>query len=110
MIDTNLKYCVYKTSHILGFYYIGKGITSKVLKGTYKGSGNKLKAIWKVNKYPKSEWISEILFTSNNEKEAYEQEGIYCTYETIACPFCLNKIPGGRCYYTYKAFCKWLKS
>jgi hypothetical protein len=104
-MNYELKFCVYKTTHPTGFYYFGKGITKKVILGTYKGSGIKLKLCW-LNNYPYEEWTSEVLATFGDDKTAYRYEAAIITYEILADPYCLNVAKGGHGGWTYKSSLK----
>lgn len=95
IIDLTLYHCVYKTTHPLGFFYIGKGLTKRVKNGTYKGSGYKLRCAM-AYKYPSDEWSSEILATFEDQKEAYAYERSLVTFEVIADPYCMNLVIGGK--------------
>jgi hypothetical protein len=89
-----MKFCTYISRHReSGWFYIGKGQTSKVLKG-YKGSGKALVKAFK--KYPKDTWVCSILQTYETEHEAYEAEALLVTAEVMAQPKCLNLQLGGR--------------
>lgn len=89
------KYCVYKTTHPKGFYYLGKGKSDLVRRGTYKGSGTRLKAAWEAG-YPKSEWTSVILEEFDTSDEAFDRERELVTWDQLMDPFCLNTHIGGR--------------
>lgn len=72
-IDINKKYCCYQTNNLInGKYYRGKALTENVLKNNYKGSGTALKNAFK--KYGKNNFSTEIIFTCDNEKDAFEYE------------------------------------
>lgn len=74
-------------------YYLGKGITNKVLNGSYKGSGKILIDAFK--KYPKQEWISDIILQGFTEEEAYAKEKEIVTEDLLKDPMCLNIRLGG---------------
>lgn len=104
-IDPSRKWCVYKTTHPAGFYYIGKGVTARVENGSYKGSGTKLKAAY-IAGYPSIEWTSVVLETFPSiidpktdkdigERIAYNREKEIVTFETLCDPFCMNSMAGG---------------
>lgn len=103
MIDLTQKWCVYKTSHPSGFYYLGKGITARVVSGAYKGSGTKLVAAFL--HYPSDQWTATVLETfpaeplidkkDPGEKKAYNREREIITFEILTDPFCLNSMAGG---------------
>ena len=104
-INPTDKWCVYLCVHPIGFYYYGKGITSNVLSGAYKGSGTSLRAAWEW--YPKDEWYAHVLETfpelplNENKKDpgelaAYTREKEIVTFDMLCDPFCLNDVPGGK--------------
>lgn len=87
-------FCTYITVHEpTGRYYIGKGKTSKVVAGTYKGSGTLLVNTFK--KYPPEEWKCGVLWTFDTEAEAFSDEAQLITDEMLNDPLCMNLIPGG---------------
>jgi hypothetical protein len=88
------KFCVYVTYHATGKFYVGKGVTTHVKSGKYKGSGKILHCAFK--KYPKQEWITEIVQTFETENEAYIAEEYWVDNDLINDPDCLNLIPGGK--------------
>jgi len=90
-----MKFCVYKTTHPTGFYYVGKGITERVKKGHYKGSGVKLKAAFQAG-YPFDEWTSTILHTFDDEDAAFAKEREIVNWDLLMDPYCLNTHIGGR--------------
>lgn len=94
-ISDQAKWCVYKTTHPTGFYYIGKGQTAKVLSGEYKGSGTRLKAAWLFGGKPREEWTSIVIETFDCEDEAFNLEKSLVTFELLCDPFCMNSITGG---------------
>lgn len=95
MLNYNLKHCVYITTHpILGKFYIGKGITKRVITGDYKGSGRILRDYFK--KYNKREWNSTIIYTCDDEKTAYRLEEILVSDELLLDENCLNACVGGK--------------
>jgi len=86
--------CTFFTYHeASGWFYLGKGITKKVLSGRYSGSGVKLKRVRK--KYPKREWVTEILWVFENSDEALSDEGGLNIEELILDEKCCNLMPGG---------------
>jgi hypothetical protein len=103
-IDLSEKWCVYLSTHPLGFYYFGKGITENVVKGSYKGSGASLRASWEW--YPKDEWSSSVIQTFGSEPlndkgkdpgelKAYAREKEIIKVDMLFDPFCLNDSLGG---------------
>ena len=89
-IDINKKYCCYQTTNLInGKYYRGKALTENVLKNNYKGSGTALKNAF--NKYGKSNFSTEIIFTCDNEDEAFEYEKEF----VVICEDSYNLTPGG---------------
>lgn len=48
-----MSYCTYLTVHRgSGFFYIGKGVTDRVVSGLYKGSGTRLNEVFEVEVIP----------------------------------------------------------
>lgn len=88
------EYCLYVTYHRTGKFYVGKGVTKKVVGGKYKGSGTVLLECFK--KYPKVEWITDVVSLHETEVEAYAAEAFYVDEDLILDPACLNLVPGGR--------------
>jgi len=87
-----MTFCTYITSHPAGYYYIGKAMMARIKQG-YKGSGKKLHSYFK--KYPKNQWSTSILAVFDTPQEAYADEGVRVTVQTLKDPLCLNLIPGG---------------
>lgn len=90
------KYCTYKSSHPSGFFYLGKGITSKVEGGTYKGSGVRFKLSLTFPGFHWDSWTTVVLDTFDTEEQAYEAEAALVPASLLANPFCLNMTAGGR--------------
>lgn len=97
----NQEYCLYVTYHRTGKFYVGKGVTSAVEDGKYKGSGTILLDHFK--KYPKSEWVSDIVSTHQTEVEAYAAEAFYVDEDLLLDPACLNLVPGGHGFSSLEA-------
>ncbi len=88
------KFCVYKTTHPDGRWYIGRSITKRVLKEGYQGSGVKIKHA--LAAYP-GEFTTVILHDNLTTEEADEIEAALVTKEIIDTdPKCLNIQPGGK--------------
>jgi hypothetical protein len=88
-----MTYCLYKTSHPSGKFYVGKGLTASVVGGKYKGSGVLLGKYFK--KYPKQEWLTEVLSVYEDELLAYAAEETYVNEDLLLNENCLNLVPGG---------------
>lgn len=88
-----MTYCLYKTSHPSGKFYVGKGLTASVVGGKYKGSGVLLGKYFK--KYPKEEWLTEVLSVYDDELLAYAAEEEYVNEDLLLNENCLNLVPGG---------------
>ena len=89
-IDINKKYCCYQTNNLInGKYYRGKALTENVLKNNYKGSGTALKSAFK--KYGKNNFNTEIVFTCDNENDAFEYEKGFVVIDKDS----YNMTPGG---------------
>ena len=95
MIDLNKPYCCYETRHPSGFYYQGKGITSKVISGAYQGSGVRFKLALTLPGYEKTAWSTTVLDTFASEAEAFTAEANLVTLLSLADPFRLNMHVGG---------------
>jgi hypothetical protein len=97
-----MHHCVYVTIHpFTGKFYIGKGTTSKVVSGAYKGSGKKLNMAFQ--KHPKIEWFSVVIQTFATAVEAYAAEKVLVNEKTLSNVLCQNLIPGGSGSYTTKS-------
>lgn len=96
MIDLSKPWCVYRTSHLSGHFYQGKGRTALVLEGKYTGSGVRynLALLWAG--HGPGTWLTEVLATFDTEDEAYLAEEALVTHESLANPFCMNMMQGGR--------------
>jgi len=88
------KYCVYVTYHATGKFYVGKAPTDRVLRGSYQGSGRILLDAFK--KYPRNEWITEVVQTFPTEIEAYAAEASWVDDNLLQDPYCLNINRGGK--------------
>ena len=88
------RYCTYLSKHPSGWFYAGKGTTSAVASGKYRGSGVLISKLFK--KHPKHEWSCEILQTFETEEEAYAAEAALVTETFVAQPKCANLDTGGR--------------
>ena len=102
-----MKHCFYISRHPKGFYYYGKGQTEAVLNQTYHGSGIKLKSSFTLPEYSFDTWTSEVLQEFEIEQDAYDKEKEVVTWTSIADPFCLNAVPGGRTRGNYRSWKKW---
>ena len=71
-----MKYCTYRTTHPRGFYYIGKGITEKVSKGKYKGSGTRFNLALSWPSFEWDTWTTVVLEEFETEEEALNAEAI----------------------------------
>jgi len=91
-----MKYCTYITTHPTGFKYSGKGITAKVAEGKYKGSGVKFHLALTWPGFGWDTWTTTILKTFESEELAYAAEELLVPVESLACPFVLNMVAGGR--------------
>lgn len=89
-------YCTYITQHETGFSYIGKGRTSAVVSGAYKGSGVAFKAALKHPKFGWDTWTTHVIDEFDSEDEAYAAEAVLVTIEALRNPFLLNSQAGGR--------------
>ena len=87
-------HCLYVTCHKTGKFYLGNGLTSSVSKGWYKGSGKALLDAFK--KYPREEWITEIVRCGLTEAEAYELEALYVDEDLLNDSSNLNLVLGGK--------------
>ena len=96
MIDLTLKYCTYRTTHKSGLYYSGKGITAKVVDGSYKGSGVAFKLSLELPTYAWDTWTTELLATFATQAEAYDAEAILVPHTALYDPMCLNQTAGGQ--------------
>lgn len=90
------QYCVYRTEHPAGFYYIGKSQTNKVLQQKYQGSGTRLNSYFNAEQYHPSTWSTNIIATFDREDDAYNCESKLVTVNTLVDPYCVNDATGGR--------------
>ena len=88
------QFCIYVTYHRTGKFYVGKGITANVESGKYSGSGKILLDAFK--KYPKSEWVTDVVKTFDTEEDAYLAEAFYVDQDLINDSMCLNINLGGK--------------
>ena len=95
MIDPSLPYCTYRTTHSSGLYYSGKAKTSKVLDGTYKGSGIAFKLSLELEAYAWNTWETQVLQTFSVEQDAYDAESLLVPHTALYDPLCLNQMAGG---------------
>ena len=95
-MDTIKPWCVYSTNHPSGLVYQGKGKTALVLAGKYTGSGVRYNLALTLPEYAPGTWTTTVLATFDTEDEAYEAEEKLVTYESLADPFRLNMMQGGR--------------
>ncbi len=96
MIDMNKPWCIYRTSHPSGHYYQGKGKTLLVEAGKYTGSGVRYNLALTWAGHEPSTWTTVVLSTFDTEDEAYLAEEALVTHESLADPFCMNMMQGGR--------------
>lgn len=87
-------FCIYVTYHSTGKFYVGKAPTERVLSGAYRGSGTILLDTFK--KYPKTEWVTDIVETYDTEEAAYRAEAMWVDDDLLADPLCLNINRGGK--------------
>jgi len=95
-MQLNKPWCIYRTSHESGHFYQGKGKTHLVLAGKYTGSGVRYNLALTWAGYEPETWKTEILSTFDTEDEAYEAEEKLVTHESLANPWCMNMMQGGR--------------
>lgn len=89
-----MKFCIYRTYHPDGRWYVGRSSTARVKAGKYQGSGVRIKRALK--KYP-GEFVTEVLHEGLTTEEADALEAQIVTAEVIASdPLCLNTVPGGK--------------
>lgn len=89
-------WCIYRTDHPSGHFYQGKGRTALVLAGKYQGSGVRFNLALMWPGYEASTWSTKVLETFDTEEEAYAAEERLVAHESLANPFCLNMMCGGR--------------
>jgi len=96
MIDLTHKWCTYRSEHGSGFFYQGKGLTEKVSKGQYRGSGVRFKlASQNHPEFAENTWVTWIIDTYATEAEAFAAEELLVPIESLSNPFCLNMQAGG---------------
>ena len=95
-MDLSLEWCTYRTTHPSGLYYSGKAKTSKVLDGSYKGSGIAFKLALELDVYAWDTWETQVLQTFSSEDDAYIAEAILVPHTALFDPMCLNQMMGGR--------------
>jgi hypothetical protein len=89
-------WCTYRTSHPSGHFYHGKGKTALVSGGKYKGSGVRFNLAIRWNGYEWDTWETVVLEMFDTEDEAYIAEEKLVTHESLANPYCMNMMQGGR--------------
>lgn len=89
------KYCTYISRHPTGAWYAGKGITSKVLNGEYKGSGVAFKLALEHPNFGWDTWTTTVLNTFETEDKAYAAEEVLVPITALIDPLCLNQKAGG---------------
>ena len=92
----DLPWCTYRTAHPSGLFYHGKGRTALVLAGKYNGSGVRFNLALTWEGYEPQTWTTTVLATYATEDEAYQAEEELVCHESLANPFCLNMMAGGR--------------
>lgn len=92
---TTDTWCVYRTSHPSGFFYIGKSSLRRISSG-YVGSGRRLHCAFLHHEFKPETWKTEVLETFTSEDCAYLKEAQLVPLDALANPFCLNDTPGGR--------------
>lgn len=91
----NKPWCVYRTSHPAGFFYVGKSSVERVANG-YVGSGRRLNCAFLSSGFEKSTWNTRVLKTFATEAEAYLHEAELVPLLALTNPWCLNDTPGGK--------------
>jgi hypothetical protein len=94
-IDLNQPWCVYRTTHPTGFYYEGKGRTTKVETGAYQGSGIRFKLALLSPGFETHTWTTTIINTYSTEEAAFEGEASLVSLESLGDPYRLNMHAGG---------------
>lgn len=94
--QTIKPWCIYRTEHPSGHFYQGKGKTHLVQQGKYTGSGIRYNLSLHWPGYEPSTWTTRVLATFDTEEEAYQAEENLVTHESLANPYCLNMMCGGR--------------
>ena len=95
-IDLTLPWCTYRTTHVSGFYYLGKARTKRVLNGSYKGSGVNFKLAQTVVGFEYDTWTCCVLETFATEEEAYAAEELLVPIALLADPYLMNINAGGQ--------------
>ena len=99
MMCMMFKWCTYETRFSNGFYYLGKGMTDRVNKGTYTGSGIRYRLA--LLHWQDSLNLGELTVTTRTlntyatEAEAYAAEELLIPIQLLADPYCLNMHSGG---------------
>ena len=94
-MDLSLNWCTYRSTHPSGLFYEGKGKTSKVVAGEYKGSGIRFKLSLDLPEYSWDTWTTDLIETFATEEEAYTAEGLLVPIESLSNPMRLNMTAGG---------------
>jgi hypothetical protein len=89
-------WCIYRTAHPSGHFYQGKGMTAKIMAGKYTGSGIRYNLSLTWPGYEPETWLTHVIATFATEGEAYTAEEELVTHESLANPYCLNMMCGGR--------------
>lgn len=95
MSESQKVYCVYRTSHPSGHYYIGKSSLDRIDAG-YVGSGRRLHCAFLQPGFTPDTWRTEVLRTFERESDAYLHEAELVPLHLLCDPFCLNDTPGGK--------------
>lgn len=84
---------IYKSTHeSTGLYYIGQHVSDK-FDDTYKGSGIRLKRLFKTHHI--SEWTVVLIAEANSQDELNELEKKHVSDLYKTDPLCVNRRPGG---------------
>lgn len=86
-------WCCYITFGPEGKFYVGKGKTSSVVRGKYKGSGLRIRRA--IAKHGKDAFTAGLLSTHETEEEAYAMEAFFVNADMLDDPRCLNIYVGG---------------
>jgi hypothetical protein len=95
-VNFDKPWCTYRTNHPSGHFYHGKGRTALVLAGKYTGSGVRFNLSLTWPGFEPGTWTTVVLETFDTEDEAYAAEEKLVSHESLANPFCLNMMCGGR--------------
>ena len=95
MIDLTLPWCTYRSTHLSGMLYEGKGKTDKVSAGLYKGSGTRFNLSLTYPGFEWDTWSTVILETFATEQQAYDAEALLVPITSLNNPYRLNMTAGG---------------